>query len=92
LVVNRWWNSRARTADGIPTPLSATMNRTAPSHGSTAITSRLSSRGDARSASCALRSRRFGSGTAGKVSGLVRTLGGLAVRGSYGTVFRAPPA
>ncbi len=32
----------------------------------------------------------FGSGTTGKVSGLVRTLGGVAVRGSYGTAFRAP--
>ncbi|HEX8109564.1 MAG TPA: TonB-dependent receptor, partial [Kofleriaceae bacterium] len=32
----------------------------------------------------------FGSGTTGKVSGLVRTLGGVAVRGSYGTAFRTP--
>src|SRR5262249_27586770 len=32
----------------------------------------------------------FGSGATGKVSGLVRTLGGVAVRGTYGTAFRAP--
>ncbi len=32
----------------------------------------------------------FGSGVTGKVSGLVRTVGGLAVRGTYGTAFRAP--
>jgi outer membrane receptor protein involved in Fe transport len=32
----------------------------------------------------------FGSGATGKVSGLVRTLGGVAVRGTYGNAFRAP--
>jgi iron complex outermembrane receptor protein len=32
----------------------------------------------------------FGSGATGKVSALVRTLGGVAVRGTYGTAFRAP--
>ncbi len=32
----------------------------------------------------------FGSGATGKISGLVRTLGGVAVRGTYGTAFRAP--
>ncbi|HET7500359.1 MAG TPA: TonB-dependent receptor [Kofleriaceae bacterium] len=32
----------------------------------------------------------FGSGVTGKLSGLVRTVGGLAVRGTYGTAFRAP--
>jgi iron complex outermembrane receptor protein len=32
----------------------------------------------------------FGSGATGKVSGLVRTLGGVAARGTYGSSFRAP--
>jgi outer membrane receptor protein involved in Fe transport len=32
----------------------------------------------------------FGSGVTGKVSGLVRTVGGVAVRGTYGNAFRAP--
>jgi outer membrane receptor protein involved in Fe transport len=32
----------------------------------------------------------FGSGATGKVSGLVRTVGGVALRGTYGTAFRAP--
>ncbi|HEY6180168.1 MAG TPA: TonB-dependent receptor, partial [Kofleriaceae bacterium] len=32
----------------------------------------------------------FGSGVTGKVSGLVRTVGGVALRGTYGTAFRAP--
>jgi len=32
----------------------------------------------------------FGSGVTGKVSGLVRTTGGIALRGTYGTAFRAP--
>jgi outer membrane receptor protein involved in Fe transport len=32
----------------------------------------------------------FGNGVTGKVSGLVRTVGGVAVRGTYGTAFRAP--
>ena len=32
----------------------------------------------------------FGSGVTGKVSGLVRTAGGVALRGTYGTAFRAP--
>jgi outer membrane receptor protein involved in Fe transport len=32
----------------------------------------------------------FGSGATGKVSALVRTAGGVAVRGTYGTAFRAP--
>jgi len=32
----------------------------------------------------------FGSGATAKVSGLVRTVGGLAVRGTYGNAFRAP--
>jgi iron complex outermembrane receptor protein len=32
----------------------------------------------------------FGSGATGKVSGLVRTAGGVALRGTYGTAFRAP--
>jgi len=32
----------------------------------------------------------FGSGVTGKVSGLIRTAGGVAVRGTYGTAFRAP--
>jgi iron complex outermembrane receptor protein len=32
----------------------------------------------------------FGSGATGKVSALVRTVGGLAVRGTYGNAFRAP--
>jgi iron complex outermembrane recepter protein len=32
----------------------------------------------------------FGSGVTAKVSGLVRTVGGLAARGTYGTAFRAP--
>jgi outer membrane receptor protein involved in Fe transport len=32
----------------------------------------------------------FGSGVTGKISGLVRTAGGLAVRGTYGNAFRAP--
>ncbi|HEU4733846.1 MAG TPA: TonB-dependent receptor [Kofleriaceae bacterium] len=32
----------------------------------------------------------FGSGVTGKLSGLVRTAGGVAVRGTYGTAFRAP--
>ena len=32
----------------------------------------------------------FGSGITGKVSGLVRTVGGVALRGTYGTAFRAP--
>jgi len=32
----------------------------------------------------------FGSGITGKLSALVRTIGGVAVRGTYGTAFRAP--
>ena len=32
----------------------------------------------------------FGSGATGKISGIVRTAGGIAVRGTYGTAFRAP--
>ncbi|HEX3758845.1 MAG TPA: TonB-dependent receptor [Kofleriaceae bacterium] len=32
----------------------------------------------------------FGNGITGKVSGLVRTAGGIALRGTYGTAFRAP--
>jgi outer membrane receptor protein involved in Fe transport len=32
----------------------------------------------------------FGAGATGKISGLVRTAGGVAVRGTYGTAFRAP--
>jgi len=32
----------------------------------------------------------FGSGITGKISGLIRTAGGVAVRGTYGTAFRAP--
>jgi outer membrane receptor protein involved in Fe transport len=32
----------------------------------------------------------FGSGVTAKLSGLVRTVGGLAARGTYGTAFRAP--
>ena len=32
----------------------------------------------------------FGSGATGKVSALVRTAGGVALRGTYGTAFRAP--
>lgn len=32
----------------------------------------------------------FGSGITGKLSALVRTVGGVAVRGTYGTAFRAP--
>jgi len=32
----------------------------------------------------------FGSGTTAKLSALVRTVGGVAVRGTYGTAFRAP--
>jgi outer membrane receptor protein involved in Fe transport len=32
----------------------------------------------------------FGSGATGKISGLVRVAGGVAVRGTYGTAFRAP--
>jgi hypothetical protein len=32
----------------------------------------------------------FGSGVTGKISGLVRTAGGIALRGTYGTAFRAP--
>ena len=32
----------------------------------------------------------FGSGVTAKVSGLVRTAGGIAVRGTYGNAFRAP--
>jgi iron complex outermembrane receptor protein len=32
----------------------------------------------------------FGSGVTGKLSGLVRTVGGVAFRGTYGTAFRAP--
>jgi outer membrane receptor protein involved in Fe transport len=32
----------------------------------------------------------FGSGVTGKVSGLIRTAGGLALRGTLGTAFRAP--
>jgi outer membrane receptor protein involved in Fe transport len=32
----------------------------------------------------------FGSGVTGKVSGLVRTVGGVALRGTIGTAFRAP--
>ena len=32
----------------------------------------------------------FGSGVTGKVSALVRTVGGVALRGTYGTAFRAP--
>jgi outer membrane receptor protein involved in Fe transport len=32
----------------------------------------------------------FGTGATGKVSGLVRTVGGLALRGTYGNSFRAP--
>jgi outer membrane receptor protein involved in Fe transport len=32
----------------------------------------------------------FGSGVTGKITGLVRTAGGLAVRGTYGNAFRAP--
>jgi outer membrane receptor protein involved in Fe transport len=32
----------------------------------------------------------FGSGITAKLSGLVRTVGGLAVRGTYGSAFRAP--
>ena len=32
----------------------------------------------------------FGNGATGKISGLVRTAGGVAVRGTYGTAFRAP--
>jgi outer membrane receptor protein involved in Fe transport len=38
----------------------------------------------------AYRYNTFGSGATGKVSGLVRTAGGVAVRGTYGTAFRAP--
>jgi outer membrane receptor protein involved in Fe transport len=32
----------------------------------------------------------FGSGVTGKLSGLIRTVWGVAVRGTYGTAFRAP--
>ena len=32
----------------------------------------------------------FGSGATGKVTGLVRTAGGIALRGTYGNAFRAP--
>ena len=32
----------------------------------------------------------FGSGATGKVSGLLRVVGGVAVRGTYGNAFRAP--
>jgi hypothetical protein len=32
----------------------------------------------------------FGSGATGKITGLVRTLGGVAVRGTFGNAFRAP--
>jgi outer membrane receptor protein involved in Fe transport len=32
----------------------------------------------------------FGSGVTGKLSGLVRTVGGLAARGTFGSAFRAP--
>ena len=32
----------------------------------------------------------FGSGATGKISGLVRVAGGIALRGTYGTAFRAP--
>ena len=38
----------------------------------------------------AYRYNTFGSGATGKVSGLVRTVGGLAVRGTFGNSFRAP--
>jgi outer membrane receptor protein involved in Fe transport len=38
----------------------------------------------------AYRYNTFGSGATGKVSGLVRAAGGVAVRGTYGTAFRAP--
>jgi outer membrane receptor protein involved in Fe transport len=38
----------------------------------------------------AYRYNTFGSGVTGKVSGLVRTVGGVAMRGTYGTAFRAP--
>jgi outer membrane receptor protein involved in Fe transport len=32
----------------------------------------------------------FGSGVTGKISGLIRTMGGVALRGTYGSAFRAP--
>jgi outer membrane receptor protein involved in Fe transport len=32
----------------------------------------------------------FGSGVTGKITGLVRTVGGVAVRGTFGNAFRAP--
>jgi len=32
----------------------------------------------------------FGAGATGKVTGLIRTVGGVAVRGTYGNAFRAP--
>ena len=32
----------------------------------------------------------FGSGVTGKISGLVRTVGGFALRGTFGSLFRAP--
>ena len=38
----------------------------------------------------AYRYNTFGSGITGKISGLVRTAGGLALRGTYGNAFRAP--
>jgi outer membrane receptor protein involved in Fe transport len=38
----------------------------------------------------AYRYNTFGSGATGKVSALVRTAGGVALRGTYGTAFRAP--
>ncbi|HEX8111852.1 MAG TPA: TonB-dependent receptor, partial [Kofleriaceae bacterium] len=38
----------------------------------------------------AYRYNTFGSGATGKVSGLLRTMGGVALRGTFGTAFRAP--